>query len=302
MKKQIVLLGMALCLCILTACGEAKDDRREENPVEGTDMDENASGSKSTPAGENVPGSENMDGNDEMPQTGTADASDTVTLICRVVEEDDGVLLLAKWDGSAGEIYRIGTDDVSVIGEEGETLSGDEIEEGTLVEIEYDGLIMDSFPAQLGNVSKIKVTESGFDDLCSLYLDVLEDLWETDQGLNSDITELSVDLSGTRLSPAEQSAVAWQFGESHGIEAIWASYEELVEMGYIDEELLYWENGCLFTITEKETEEIYSLNVVTFDARKWRSGLGAYFFMDCTGIQNERGEWGDYRIGGEAIS
>ena len=41
---------------------------------------------------------------------------------------------------------------------------------------------------------------------------------------------------------------------------------------------------------------------VTFDAEKWRSGLGAYFFCDCTSVQSADGHWDGYSVGSEAIS
>ena len=66
-----------------------------------------------------------------------------------------------------------------------------------------------------------------------------------------------------------------------------------------------WEDGCLFTITEQETgdnELNGARNTVTFDAQKWRSALGAYFFADCTAEQALDGHWGDYTVGSEAIS
>ena len=49
-------------------------------------------------------------------------------------------------------------------------------------------------------------------------------------------------------------------------------------------------------------EDTYSLTPVTFDAQKWRSSLGAYFFSNCTAVQSALGEWSDYTIGSEMIS
>ena len=49
-------------------------------------------------------------------------------------------------------------------------------------------------------------------------------------------------------------------------------------------------------------EGVYSLRPVTFDAQKWRSGLGAYFFCDCTSVQSALGQWDGYAVGAEAIS
>ena len=42
-------------------------------------------------------------------------------------------------------------------------------------------------------------------------------------------------------------------------------------------------------------------NGVRFDAEKWRSGLGAYIFSDCTAVSVD-GFWNSYTIGSEAIS
>ena len=40
---------------------------------------------------------------------------------------------------------------------------------------------------------------------------------------------------------------------------------------------------------------------VSFDARKWRSPLGAYYFTDCTAVSSG-GHWGRYTVGSEMIS
>lgn len=275
MKKRIWALMVCLSMCLCAACGNK------------TDADK--AGESHTPT---IP-------QDAGPKQEEAEA---VTMTCRVICEEDGVLLLAGQNGGAGDVYRIGTVGTEVVTESGGSVPGDGIEAGSLIEITYNGMIEESYPAAPGGITKIVVMEGGFDDLCELYLEVLEDLWEVDEGLNSDITELGIDLSRTRLSESEQAAVAWHFGEEHGIEPIEGTYDQLVEWGYINGEELYWENGCLFTIEEKQTEGAYSLNTVTFDAQKWRSGLGAYFFMDCTSVQSEDGEWKDYQIGAEAIS
>lgn len=232
-----------------------------------------------------------------------SESPDEVIVSCRVVDSSDGELLLAKVDGREGDVYRLSTKDTDIIAESGKELTDSEIEPGSLIEISFNGNIEETFPAHLCGVTEIKVLDmGGFDNLCSLYLGVLEDLWQVDSGLNSDIEIIGVDLSKTRLLPAEQSALAWRFGELHGMEIVQGTWQELVDQGYIDGEALYWENGCMFSVTEKEMEGVYSLNVVKFDAEKWRSGLGAYFFVDCTSIQSALGKWGEYQIGAEAIS
>jgi len=260
------------------------------------------------------------------PPDGSGGSREGAVAVCRVIDEDDGTLLLAKQDGGSGDVYRLDASGLPVT-LEGESFSADEIESGMIVEVCYGGDIMESFPAQLGGVTSINARSDGFDDLAELYLEVLEDLWEVDGGLNENITKLGVDLSGTRLSGAEQSAVAWAFGEEHGLAPIQGTYEELLEQGYItgeplegsDAKYYQWTDGCLFSIREKEDTASFNLpaakegedpslkdyhvgGTVTFDAQKWRSGTGAYFFSDCTSVRSTSGEWSDYQVGSEAIS
>lgn len=231
-------------------------------------------------------------------------------MTCRIVDADDGTLLLAKQNGGGGDVYRVSTRGIEPTLDGASTALMDvDYEEGALVEITHSGDVMETFPAQL-DVLAIDIRSDGFDDLCELYLDVLDDLWEVDKGLNNDLAELGVDLSATRLPASEQAAVAIAFGGEHGIFPVQGTYDELAEQGYItgeplegtDAKFWHWEDGCLFSVREKPMEGVYSLAPVTFDAQKWRSGTGAYYFADCTAIQSAAGEWGEYTVGSQAIS
>ena len=219
---------------------------------------------------------------------GEATQPAAVTTVCRVIS-NDGSLLLADMDGDPN-IYTLTPEDDT------------NLAAGALVEVTYDGTVLESWPAQFSGVTAVNAARGGFDDRCALYLQVLEDLWEVDSGLNGDVTYIGVDLSSTSLSDSERAAVAWAFAGKHGGELVTGTWDELAEQGYIDRENLYWEDGILFSITEKDMEGVYSLTPVTFDAEKWRSGLGAYFFFDCTSVQTAGGHWDGYAIGGEAIS
>ena len=153
-------------------------------------------------------------------------------------------------------------------------------------------------------------------DLCGFYLQVLDDLWEVDSGLNGGITYLSVDLSQApgNLTDGEKAAVARIFAEAHNAQPLTLTYEELEAQGYLTEEAIpgsdegqtycHWEDGLLFSITphEEEAGTAYSLPVLRFDAQKWRTPLGAYYFHDCTAVWPEMGTWSDYNVGAEMIS
>ena len=222
---------------------------------------------------------------------GPAPSEPTVTT-CRVVTVENNQLLLAGADGNRN-IYALSLEDTGGI------------QPGALVEVTYDGTILETWPAQFGGVSAVKTVEGGFDDRCALYLKVLEDLWEVDSGLNGGLTYIGVDLSQTSLSDSERAAVAWALAGRHGGELVTGTWDELADQGDIDRENLCWEDGILFSITEKE-EPVYfmpeGMAAVTFDAEKWRSGLGAYFFCGCTSIQSADGHWDGYSVGSEAIS
>ena len=263
MKKWTLFLAAYFCLCLLAACA--------------------AGGS-----GEPVPGGTSSG---EAQTSGESTQPASVTTICRVVS-NDGSLLLAGMDGDTN-IYTLTPEDAT------------NLAAGTLVGVTYDGTVLETWPARFSGVTAVDIRSDGFDDLCALYLQVLEDLWEVDPGLNGGLTYIGVDLSETSLSDSERAAVAWAFAGEHGAELVTGTWEELADQGYIDRENLYWEDGILFSITEK-TEPVYFMPegtaAVTFDAEKWRSGLGAYFFCDCTSARDDGGHWDGYTVGSEAIS
>ena len=248
------------------------------------------------------------------------------TARCRVVSvSENNVLLLADVDSERGDIYTLDAGELSLEHDQaelGELLDDGQLAVGALVEVAFGGDILESYPALFGGVERITVLPDEFDDRCALYLRVLNDLWGKDEGLNSSGVEyISVDLAATSLTPAERSAVAWTFAQSHSAEPLELNYEQLCEEGYIsglEGENIFpaWENGVLFTITETDDPVTFNLpslseggeepsmsqfnikNTVSFDASKWRTALGAYGFSKCVAVQNNDGVWGDYHING----
>lgn len=334
------LFAAMLCLCLLAGCdgkGSTGDTcRTAEAPGESMVSDTmGGSGEKAVSAGETF----------------------------RIIQEQPENLLLAKTDGNSADVYTLSLRDVEL------TLDGNAFDRnepgayqrfpdgaltGALVEVACD-LVLETYPGQLAEVTAVNIRSDGLDDRCALYLRVLNDLWAEDEGLNSDITMLSVDLSQTGLSDSEQAAVAWVFGGMHDIsETMTMSYEELAAEGYLSDTapevdgIPHWKDGCLFTIVEQNGQDSKNItgadpmprteeesgaacqlppaeagqgqfdfcqpvktesgepdalqNTVTFDAQKWRSALGAYFFTDCTASRDAQGHWGDYTVGAAAIS
>ena len=297
MKKWCLFLSLYFCLCLLAAGAGGDISAGEGADPGGTPSEETQTGGETTEPGQ-------------------------VTETFRLVTAGDSgrPAVLAGVDGTSGDVYTL-----DMFGVEDVTLEGVSREEmalldwapaaGALVEVTWNGSVLESYPAQFGEVTAVRILEDGFDDQCRLYLDVLNDLWEVDPGLNEGITELGVDLSETSLPESEQSAVAYAFGMEHGLMPVEGTYQELVEAGYIDGENLLWEDGCLFSIKETQDqdpvafslpciapgEEMPDYNGVRFDAEKWRSGTGAYSFTNCTAASLD-GHWSVYTVGAEAIS
>ena len=244
---------------------------------------------------------------------------------CRVVAVgEDNTLLLADVESERGDIYTLDASGLPLYREpteRGELLADSQLAVGALVEVAYGGDILESYPALFGGVERITVLPDKFDDRCALYLRVLNDLWGKDEGLNGDVKYISVDLAATSLTPAERSAVAWTFAQSHSAEPMELNYEQLCAEGYVsglegENAFPAWENGVLFTITETDDPVTFNLpslseggehpsmtqynikNTVSFDASKWRTALGAYGFSECVAAQDNSGVWGDYHING----
>ena len=112
------------------------------------------------------------------------------------------------------------------------------------------------------------------------------------------------------LERVEKDTVMSEFASEHDLPYIAGTWEELCEQGLIDKENLYWNDGLFFSIKTNEDAVRYLPDIIegnsvpeltSFDAYKWRSGLGAYFFGQCTAQKNADGKW-SYTVGQEAIS
>ena len=301
--KRVFIL--ALCL-LLTACAPAAETPESPARTEGP-------AAPADPAG--------------VPPSLAEDEEPTV-LTCRVVDgAEDGNLLLAELDeglyGGTG-VYRLNVKDVPVT-LDGEAAEPSVLEDGMAVDVAFNGHVLESFPAQLGEVYSVSAWSRGrgrngggtMFDLCGLYLQVLDDLWQKDPALNEDVSQIALDLSQApgELTEGEKLALVHRFGELHGVEAFAATFEELKEQGYLTSEPLgdgapegaafvRWEDGCLFSITPSEDHEgeSYSLPTLFFNAAKWRSSLGAYGFYDCSAGWGQVSTWNGYQIGSEMIS
>lgn len=317
MKKCFPLPALCLCLALLTACGAPAPAEAPAPP-------------------DAVP--------DTAPPSAPSLAEDETPawLTCRIVDgAEEGVLLLAELDaplsGGRGEhhdgkgVYRLRVSADIPVYLDGQPASAADLRDGMPLEVAFNGLVLESFPAQLGEVYSVSGYSTGsaqcpggsYYDLCGLYLQVLDDLWKRDPALNENLSTVSLDLTQApgALLESEQSALRWRFGELHGVEVLDLTFEELQDQGYLTASSLSapapeageaapsslrysWEDGCLFSIRANGSHgaECYALPVLFFDAEKWCTPLAAYCLYDCSALWPEVGTWDGYSIGSEMIS
>ena len=229
--------------------------------------------------------------------------ADTMTL--RVVgDAADGTLILA----GETEVYTLPLDGLTLY-LDGGSIDASQVESGMSAEVWYTGGVQETNPARFAQVVAVSFSREADPryDLCGLYLQVLEDLWNADDGLNGGAELVSVDLSKAPggLTAGEKAAIAYVFAQKHGVQGLTMTFDELREEGYLTGEKLgdgstvySFTNGLLFTITPEETQDNGAS--VCFSAGKWRSPLGAYHFTKCTASRGDSG-W-EYSVGAELIS
>lgn len=334
MKKQICTALSVLCLMALAGCG-AGGKPQNSSPADAAGSDSasggfsvtfrgsahseaGAGGSAAVSDNNSTAGPEDTSAQPDK-DAGADAATEPVVWQLRIVDgAESGSLVLAG--ENAGQVYSLSVKNVPVT-LDGEPAEAAALQDGMMIDVVFDGMIMETYPGQMGSVYEIRAYSRGSEqnpggeyfDLCGLYLQVLNDLWDKDPGLNSKVLYVSLDLSQApgNLTEGEKSAMAWIFAGQHGVDALMLSQKELAEQGYLtevsgsgDHKLYQWEDGILFTVTpgQWDEDEFYSLPVLKFDVQKWRSPLGAYYFKDCSAIWPEVGTWTTYNIGSELIS
>ena len=263
MKKTLLILIVLLCVFTFAACS-GDIQHREPDPDHIT-LDES----------QNEP---------------IENGSDTLFKATVGILKNDTLIL---YTNEPAGIYTLSLSGLKLI----ECKKGD-IVPGMEIEVEYSGMIMETYPAQLSGPISLKITGGEANNICQLYLNVALKLWEEDPGLNGSICAL--EINDDTISENQKRVIAYELQNRLGFEktVMLATMEELEAEGLIDKENCYFKDGALMTITvDKESHTGDSFN---FSAQKWASGTGAIFFFNCKATQNN-GIW-DYKLGGFAIS
>lgn len=226
----------------------------------------------------------------EAPGTATVEPEGGALLAGTVIDVSDGSLLLAG-EGVYEGLYQVSLDGVPV-----EPGGAEALCVGKRAEVTFGGITAECFPGIPGGVTRVRAVDGDLSPFV-LYRQALFDLMETDEGLNGGARYLGVDLSGAaNLTGGEKLALQYLLEQRYGLSVLPGTFDELCEQGYIDRDALYWEDGVLLRVALVED----GTDTFRFDAEKWRSGLGAIYWTDCTAARGADG-W-TYEVGGFAIS
>lgn len=202
----------------------------------------------------------------------------------------DGSLLLAG-EGVYEGLYQVSLDGVPV-----EPGGAEALCVGKRAEVTFGGITAECFPEIPADVTRVRAVDGDLSPFL-LYRQALFDLMETDEGLNGGARYLGVDLSGAaNLTGGEKLALQYLLEQRYGLSVLPGTFDELCEQGYIDRDALYWKDGVLLRVALVED----GTDTFRFDAEKWRSGLGAIYWTDCTAARGADG-W-TYEVGGFAIA
>jgi len=230
--------------------------------------------------------------------------ADGVIMTAHIVEEYDSSLLIARVDENATphDIFTVSIKNVPIFLTDGTVALPQVLDTDMIIEIAYDGGIMESYPGQFhADAIRINAIEAS---LIDMYMDVIEDFYEEDPALNADITMIGADFSQLQnLTETEKNALIYLIEQEYNLPVVSGTFQELCDAGYIDEENLYWEDGVLFELSDAPIEEgLLGRKTFTFSIRKWRSGLGAIGSSDCKAeLDAEDNEW-EYELDGMWIS
>lgn len=226
----------------------------------------------------------------EAPGAAAVEPEGGALLAGTVIDVSDGSLLLAG-EGAYGGLYQVSLDGVPV-----EPGGAEALCVGKRAEVTFGGITAECFPEIPADVTRVRAVDGDLSPFV-LYRQVLFDLMETDEGLNGGARYLGVDLSGAaNLTGGEKLALQYLLEQRYGLSVLPGTFDELCEQGYIDRDALYWEDGVLLRIALVED----GVDTFRFDAEKWRSGLGAIYWTDCTAARGADG-W-TYEVGGFAIA
>lgn len=283
MKKIIQLLAVMLIIAMsAVGCGVPVTEN-------GVSSGNNADNGNNDTTSDNAEDKTSDQGNTDSGSTDQVDQP-AVEFQAEVISVENGSLLIASDPESneykSSDRMNVNTIDAVITNQEGKEITLEELKPADVLTITYNGLILESYPAQI-SASKIEVIDHK--ELIDGYLALIDDLYQEDPGLNGDIKMIALDTTGwTDLTEIEKEIIFTSVKEAYGYEVVEGTFEELSDQGLIDKDNLYFPEGIQIVISDVKYNDEKS--EITCSIKKWRSGKGAIGADDVTATL-EAGTW-----------
>ncbi len=191
-----------------------------------------------------------------------------------VIEAGKGLLVTPEVGSAASassDRISVSLYETKILDDKGNAVTADRFKPGDMLKIYYNGVILESYPAQ---ISADKIEYLGRNFQLDAYMAVIDDIYQEDSGLNGDIKMIAFDTTEwVNLTEIEKEILLSMVKEKYGYDTLQATFEELSEQGLIDKDNLYFPEGILIEIEKVEWNE--EDKTLKCSISKWRSGLGA---------------------------
>lgn len=238
--------------------------------------------------GEDSNGKDNI--NEENNSSNQKDKSE-LQIIFQAEVMENGESLLVTPDPESSEYkssnkFMVSVSDDRIWDTKGKGISKEDLRPGDMLEITYNGVILESYPAQIF-ASSIQLLDHNI--IIDGYLAIIDDIYQEDEGLNHDIELLTLDTTDwVELTDMEKEIIFSSLEEAYGLEVLEGTFNELVEQGIIDREKGYFEKGVHIIISKMKYDS--KAKKFNYSIEKWRSGTGAVGTNDAT-AKYKGGEW-----------
>ncbi len=191
-----------------------------------------------------------------------------------VISVGDTLLITPDQESSeykSSDIMSVGLVKCDIVDANGKKMESGAIKAGDILEVTYNGMIAESYPAQIGAKS-IKVT--GHNQLIDGYLAMIDDIYQEDTALNDSIEMIAFDTTGwAGISKGEKEILFAELKKKYKLNIMEGTFDELVQKKLIDKAELYFPKGILITISNMKLSD--AKEEATYSIAKWRSGDGA---------------------------
>ncbi|MTI66993.1 MAG: hypothetical protein FH753_10420 [Firmicutes bacterium] len=112
--------------------------------------------------------------------------------------------------------------------------------------------------------------------MADVYIKAIEKLVKEDQGLNSDIKYIAIEMRTLKGINKEDDRVIKEYIEKKYMKVKDVSLKDLINEGEFDEKNLYLRNGILIRV---DNINKFTSDEISFEASKYRSGKGEIGFL-----------------------